>query len=149
MRRTLSLLVAVVATFAIAGTALAANPHTVGSAKTTVSGNSIIISQSVAGLGTAAEVTLSLQGTLDVFAQCYNRGGRNPAADNKQEQSPISQTGTFPVRNGRTNATFTISPASTLVCPGNQVVVVESVTGTLDLVYQGETIGQITVSYTR
>lgn len=149
MRRTLSLLVAVVATFAIAGTALAANPHTVGSPKTTVSGNSLIITQSVAGLGTVPEVTLSLEGTLDVFAQCYNRGGKNPAADNKQELAPISETGTFPVRNGRTNATFTISPASTLVCPGNQVVVIESATGTLDLVYMGETIGEIPVNYTR
>jgi len=149
VRRTLSILVAVVATFAIAGTALAANPHTVGSAKTTVSGNSLIISQSVAGLGNVPEVTLSLQGTLDVFAQCYNRGGKNPAADNKQEQADINLTGTFPVRNGRTNATFTITPASTLECPGNQRVVIESATGTLNVVYQGDTIGQIAVNYTR
>ena len=147
MRRTLSLLVAVVATFAIAGTALAANPHTVGSPKTTLSGNSLIISQSVAGLGSVSEVTLSLEGTLDVFAQCYNRGGKNPAADNKQEQTDVLATGTFPVRNGRTNATFTITPVSTLECPGNQTVVIESATGTLDLVYEGETIGQIEVDF--
>lgn len=33
----------------------------------------------------------------------------------------------FPVRNGRTNDSFEITPLSTLSCLGNQVVVIESV----------------------
>jgi hypothetical protein len=42
-----------------------------------------------------------------------------------------------------------VLPATTLQCPGTQVIVIESATGTLDLVYQGEVIGQIPVNYAR
>jgi hypothetical protein len=140
----------VVALFAITTTvALAANAHIVGTPRTSVSGDSLTVSVSVAGLGNVPSVELSLQGELDVFSQCYNRGGKNPAADNKQETTIVDETGTFPVRNGRTNATFTISPVGTLQCPGNQVAIVESVSGTLDIVYQGESLGQIPVNFTR
>jgi hypothetical protein len=142
-------MVAIAAILAVAGTTLAASPHIVGTPKTTVSGNTLIVSASVAGLGDVETVTLGLEGSLNVFAQCYNRGGKNPAADNKQETNDISQTGTFPVRNGRTNATFTVSPVSTLQCPGNQVVIIESASGTLDLTYLDEVLGQIEVNYTR
>ena len=45
-------------------------------------------------------------------------------------------SGTFPVRNGRTNVSFSVSPLSTLDCPGNQVVVIESIAW--DLVLSGE-----------
>lgn len=149
MRRTLSFPVAVVAILALAGTTLAASPHIVGTPRTTVSGNSVTVTASVAGLGNVSAVELSLVGELDVFSQCYNRGGKNPAADNKEETTTVDETGTFPVRNGRTNATFTISPVGTLQCPGNQVAIVESVSGTLDIVYQGESLGQVTVNFTR
>jgi len=73
---------------------------------------------------------------VNVFSQCYNKGGNNPAADNKEETIEVNQTDTFPVRNGRTNVSFTITPLSTLECPGNQVVRIESVT--YDLVLSGE-----------
>jgi hypothetical protein len=52
----------------------------------------------------------------------------------------VDQTQTFAVRNGRTNATFTVTPFSTLQCPPGQIVVIESVTFDLGLVYQGETL---------
>ena len=149
MRKILSSMVAMAAILAVAGTTLAASPHIIGNPTSTVSGNTLIVTASVAGLGNVESVTLGLEGNLDVFAQCYNRGGKNPAADNKQEINAISQTGTFPVRNGRTNARFEVSPVSTLQCPGNQVVIIESATGTLDLTYEGETLGQITVNFTR
>jgi hypothetical protein len=120
-----------------AGPALAANPHIVGSPSATVSGNTLTLKASVAGLGNVETVTFTLEGTVDVFSQCYNRGGKNPAADNKQETLAVSSTETFPVRNGRTNATFTVTPLSSLDCPGNQIVVIESVSFDLDLVHQG------------
>ena len=149
MRR-LSVLGLVIALFAFTTTAaLAASPHIVGTPKTSLSGNTLTVSASVAGLGNVSSVDLSLEGELDVFSQCYNRGGKNPAADNKQETTIVDESGTFPVRNGRTNATFTISPVGTLDCPGNQVAIVESVSGTLDIVYQGESLGEIPVNYTR
>ena len=108
--------------------ALAASPHIVGRPSANVSGNTLTLSASVAGLGNVTEVTFDLVGTVDVFSRCYNRGGNKPQADNKQETIAVNSTDTFPVRNGRTNATFSVTPLSTLDCPGNQVVVIESVT---------------------
>jgi hypothetical protein len=149
MRKPNVLLALLFATVFGAVAALADNVHIVGSPNVNVSGNSIVIKVSVAGLGSVSTVNLTLSGDLQVISRCYNRGGNKPQADNKTEDVSINQTGTFPVRNGRTNATFTISPVSTLSCPGNQVVVVESASGTLDLIYQGQDIGDITISYTR
>ena len=119
-----------------AGSALAASPHFIGTPTATVSGNSLNISASVAGLGNAVGADFSLTGTVDVFSRCYNKGGNKPQADNKQETIAVDQTQTFPVRNGRTNISFTVTPLSTLTCPGNQVVVVESVS--YDLTLSGE-----------
>jgi hypothetical protein len=120
----------------VAGPAVAASPHVVKGPTVTTSGNSLVIAASIAGLGNVPSATFSLTGTVDVFSQCYNKGGNNPAADNKQETINVTQEATFPVRNGRTNVSFTVTPLSTLTCPGNQVVVIESVT--YDLVLAGE-----------
>jgi hypothetical protein len=120
--------------------ALAANPHVVGNPSTTVSGNSLTLSASVAGLGNVPSAEFSLVGTVDVSSRCYTRSGNKPQAANKQETINVSQTETFTVRNGRTNATFTVTPLSTLQCPPGQNVVIESVTYNLALTYQGDTL---------
>ena len=135
-----SLILGGVALLLTTTTALAANPHIVGSPSTTVSGNSITFSASVAGLGNVPSATFSLVGTIDVSSRCYTRSGNKPQAANKQETISVNQTETFPVRNGRTNATFTVSPLSTLDCPPGQVVRIESVTYDLDLVFEGTTL---------
>jgi len=122
----------------IAGPALAANAHVVKGPTVTQDGNSLVITASIAGLGNVPSADFTLSGTVDVFSQCYNKGGNNPAADNKEETIAVNQTDTFPVRNGRTNVSFTITPLSTLECPGNQVVRIESVT--YDLTLSGEGI---------
>jgi len=120
----------------VAGHAVAANPHVVKGPTVTQDGNSLVITASIAGLGNVPSADFTLSGEVNVFSQCYNRGGKNPAADNKQETIAVNQTDTFPVRNGRTNVSFTVTPLSTLNCPGNQVVRIESVT--YDLVLSGE-----------
>jgi hypothetical protein len=120
----------------IAGPALAANPHVVKGPTVTEDGNSLVITASIAGLGNVPSADFTLSGDVNVFSQCYNRGGNNPAADNKEETIEVNQTATFPVRNGRTNVSFTITPLSTLDCPGNQEVRIESVT--YDLILSGE-----------
>jgi len=119
---------------------MAASPHIVGSPSTTISGNSLNLSASVAGLGSVESVTFDLEGTVDVSSRCYTKSGNKPQAANKQEQISVDQTATFAVRNGRTNATFTVTPLSTLTCPGGQHVVIESVTYSLDLNYLGDTL---------
>ena len=138
MRRTVFLVSVLAFTVGmIAGPALAANPHVVRGPDVTLSGNTLTITASIAGLGDVDEATFDLDGTVDVFSRCYNRGGNKPQADNKQETINVDTTETFPVRNGRTNVTFTITPVSTLTCPGNQVVVIESFTWDLTLSGEG------------
>jgi hypothetical protein len=141
MKRILMVATATVATLMLGATAaMAASPHIVGSPSTTVSGNSLILSASVAGLGSVESVTFDLDGTVDVSSRCYTKSGNKPQAANKQESITVDQTATFDVRNGRTNATFTVTPLSTLTCPGGQHVVIESVTYSLALNYLGDTL---------
>jgi hypothetical protein len=126
---------------AISATSVAAaSPHFIGTPTLSVQGNSIVVSASIAGLGNASPAEFSLTGTVDVYSRCYNKGGNKPQADNKQETINVSATETFPVRNGRTNATFTVTPLSTLTCPGNQVVVIESFSYDLTISYMGITL---------
>lgn len=121
----------------VAGPALAASPHVVKGPDVSQDGNSLVITASIAGLGNVPSADFTLSGDVTVFSQCYNRGGKNPAADNKEETVDVNQTATFPVRNGRTNVSFTVTPLSTLQCPGGQVAVIESVDYDLHLTGQG------------
>ena len=141
MKRFAFVVTAAVATLMLTATAaLAASPHIVGNPSATVSGNTLTLSASVAGLGNVESVDLGLTGTVVVGSRCYTRSGNTPQAANKQETINVSQFETFPVRNGRTNATFTVTPLSTLRCPGGQRVVIETVTYNLALTYQGSTL---------
>ena len=141
MIRALKVLIAGLLVMGLSATAaLAASPHQVGQTKVTQSGNSLTIEASIAGLGNVPSADFTLSGTIELFSQCYNRGGKNPAADNKQETVDVNATGTFPVRNGRTNVSFTVTPLSSLNCPGNQVVVIESFSYDLTITGEGVTI---------
>jgi len=136
--RKLRVMAAALAMLAISATSVAAaSPHFIGTPTLSVQGNSIVVSASIAGLGNASPAEFSLTGTVDVYSRCYNKGGNKPQADNKQETIAVNESAEFPVKNGRTNPTFTITPLSTLQCPGNQVVVIESVTYDLTLSGQG------------
>jgi hypothetical protein len=136
MKRLILVVVMVASLGLVAGPALAANPHVVKGPDVTVSDTSLTVTASIAGLGNVDEATFNLDGTVEVFSRCYNKGGNKPQADNKQETITVAESETFPVRNGRTNVSFTITPLSTLTCPGNQRVVIESLTW--DLVLSGE-----------
>jgi hypothetical protein len=141
MRRAILVTTAALVVLVMGATsALAASPHIVGSPSATVSGNTLTVTASVAGLGNVETATFSLVGTIDVSSRCYTRSGNKPQAANKQETIAVNSTETFPVRNGRTNATFSVTPLSTLDCPPGQVTVIESITYDLDLVYMGETL---------
>lgn len=140
MLRALKLPVATLTVVLTATAALAANAHIVGSPSASVSGNTLTLSASVAGLGNVEEATFELVGSVDVSSRCYTKSGNKPQAANKQETINVDQFETFPVRNGRTNATFSVTPLSTLQCPPGQKTVLESITYDLDLVYQGTTL---------
>lgn len=137
MSRKIGILLAVLtAVIVTAGSALAANAHYVQGPTVSLSGTSLTISGKAAGLGNASDTAdASLTGTVDVFSRCYNRGGNKPQADNKQETLNVNQNQTFDVRNGQVTFSFTVSPLSTLTCPGNQIVVIESVSYDLHLTW--------------
>ena len=142
LRRTLFSSLAALAILAVGATsAFAASPHIVGTPTVTVTSNTLTVTASVAGLGSVPTVDLTLSGTVDVNSRCYTKSGNTPQAANKQESISVDSTGTFQVRNGRTNATFTVSPVSTLRCPGGQRVVIESFTYDLSIDYMGNSLG--------
>src|SRR5215203_3617960 len=136
--RSLFTLLAVAGIAALAATsAIAASPHFIGTPQLTQSQTAITVTFKAAGLGNVDTADFTLSGTVDVFSRCYNRGGNKPQADNKQETINVNSTETFPVSNGQTTGSFTVTPLSTLTCPGNQIVVIESVDFS-DLVLSGQ-----------
>ena len=136
-RRIFSIIAAVFAVLLFGTTAAqAASPHVVKGPSASVSGNTLTISASIAGLGNVPSATFSLDGTVSVSSRCYTKSGNTPQAANKQENIAVNATDTFPVRNGRTNVSFSVTPLSTLKCPGGQRVVIEDVS--FDLTLSGE-----------
>ena len=131
------LLSALCIVFVLGSSAQAASPHVVKGPDVTTSGNTLTITASIAGLGNVETADFTLSGTVDVSSRCYTRSGNKPQAANKQETINVSESGTFPVRNGRTNVSFEISPLSTLKCPPGQVTVIESVSYHLTLSGEG------------
>jgi hypothetical protein len=122
---------------AMSASALAGSPHFVRGPDVTTSGNTLTVTGSIAGLGNVDSAFFELAGTVDVSSRCYTKSGNAPQAANKQELVTVDQDGTFPVRNGRTNVVFTVTPLSTLRCPGGQRVVIESLTYNLLLSGEG------------
>jgi hypothetical protein len=110
-----------------AGSALAASAHFIGTPQATVSGNTLTVTASVAGLGNAEGADFTLSGPVTVDSRCYTKSGNKPQAANKQETINVSQSDTYPGRNGRTNISFSVPPHSTLTGPKGHVVVIESV----------------------
>jgi hypothetical protein len=136
-RRVLVVFVMILTLGSMTGPALAASPHVVKGPDVSVSGNTLTVTASIAGLGNVPFADFSLDGTVTVSSRCYTRSGNTPQAANKQETINVSEFGTFPVRNGRTNVAFSVSPLSTLKCPGGQHVVIEAITYDLHLTGPG------------
>jgi hypothetical protein len=124
----ITMLAGFLVTGVLASPALAASPHFIGDPQVSVSGNSLTVTFKAAGLGNVDEATFNLEGTVDVSSRCYTKSGNKPQAANKQETIAVNSTETFPVRNGQTTGSFTVTPLSTLTCPKGQRVVIEGVT---------------------
>ena len=120
---------ATLALMLVAQPVLAANPHFIGTPTASRSGNTLTVKFKAAGLGNAPTADFTLSGEAVVFSRCYTKSGNKPQAANKQETVALSTSGTFPVRNGQTTGTLSITaPPPTLECPPGQRVVTESVT---------------------
>lgn len=119
MRRLLFLLLgplgaALAAIVLAAGPAAADSPHFIseGTATITSTGAYHVSNFKEAGLGsTVSTESITLQATATATYDCVNGGGNHPKATNKQSVSaPISNTQTFPVRNGQTTGSISVGP---------------------------------------
>ena len=135
MRSVFTLVTAIAMALVFAGSVLAASPHYVNGPTVTVSGNALTISGKAAGLGNIGSADASLTGTIDVSSRCFTKKGNTPQADNKQQSISVNQAESFPVRHGSVTFSFSVSPLSTLRCPGNQYVGIESISYSLDLTW--------------
>lgn len=127
--------IALAAALALAiGTVSAASPHFVKGPDASInSDGEVTVSWKEAGLGSTTTVFYEASADANARYQCVNRGGNCPAAANKQDVTgPVLADGEFQSgRNGQITASLTIlPPESTLVCPGNQVLELVSVSYT-------------------
>jgi hypothetical protein len=123
----------------MASAALADSPHYIKGPTATVEGNSLTVSWKAAGLGnTVTSVDFSLTGTADVTSQCFTKSGNPVNGVPKQETVDVDVTGSFPVRNGQTTGSLTVSPLSTLTCTGSQQVRILDVS--FDLTLTGDSL---------
>jgi hypothetical protein len=138
MRRLLFVLVgplaaALSAVVFAAGPALADSPHFIseGTASITSSGAYQVANFKEAGLGnTASTEAITLSGTASATYACVNGGGNHPSATNKETvTSPVSNTGSFAVRNGSTTGTIAVGPPGpgSFSCPSGQTLVLSFV----------------------
>jgi len=145
-----ALLASLLATFVVAGgalssPALADSPHYVKGPTATVDGNSLTVSWKAAGLGnTVTSVDFALTGTITTTSQCFTKSGNPVNGVPKKETINVNATGTFPVRNGQTTGSLTVSPISTLQCTGNQHV--EILDASFDLTLTGDDLPPVHIT---
>jgi hypothetical protein len=103
MRKFLLVFTLTVSILALAApSAMAGNPHFVGSPTISRSGNTLTVSGKEAGLGNEDQIHVVLTAT----ALCINPGGKHPKAENKES---VSAEGDFPVQNGKANFTLSVT----------------------------------------
>ena len=126
MRRTLSILVAVVATFAIAGTALAANPHYVGPKTPTSTINTttgaLVVDFKAAGYGSGQEVGWTLTGSYSITWGCITPSGSNEPSGLTSTSGNINASGTATAsRNGQLSGPITVFTPAPFSCPSHNM----------------------------
>jgi hypothetical protein len=92
MRRMLLAAVLALILSALASPAYAGSPHFVGTPTATRDGDTLTVAFKLAGLGNEDQTI-----TLTADAQCWNRGGNEPKAENK---GALLASGVFSPKNG-------------------------------------------------
>jgi hypothetical protein len=122
MRKSLWIILAVVAAaLTVAGTALAA-PHFASASGAVNSAGALVVSFDERGLGNE-NIDYTLTADAEALYACINRGGKNPSAANKQSfEGQVAGGGSFEAKNGRVQASLTVGPlaAPEFTCPGGQ-----------------------------
>lgn len=118
----------------VAGIAIAANPHFLGSQTgATLVGSNLQVCFKIAGLGDTVTTTVTASANATALYACRNNGGNFPSDPRKQEVTgPVTASGEFTSgKNGQIVDCLTLMPpASTLECPPGQTLVFCSVTYT-------------------
>src|SRR5215216_8051003 len=114
--------------------ALAVNPHFISQSATGPAANgNLAVNFKIAGLGDNQTITVTTTADATAVYACQNNGGNFPSDPKKTTVSgPVSASGDFTSgKNGQITASLTLSPpATTLMCPGGQHVVLVSVSYT-------------------
>jgi hypothetical protein len=125
----------VTAALVFSASASADSPHFLSSSfsiDTSTSPGNLLCSFKEAGLGntvTQAPITCTAATSSAVY-QCFNNGGNHPKAGNKETVGGlVTDTKSFPVRNGQTTGTVTVGPVSpgSFSCPSGQTLYLVSV----------------------
>ena len=135
MKRSLWLLVALVAALAVAvPSASAGSPHFIKNlSSASLSGQSLVCKFKEAGLQSGSVETVTCSATESITYECVNGGGKNPSASNKHTfVTTVSKSGQFTAdRNGNIVGSLTLGPASAsslgFSCPPGQTVTLVSV----------------------
>jgi hypothetical protein len=141
MRKLLVLLTVVAGGLLAVPAAQADSPHFIKASATINSSGQLVCTFKEAGLGTTL-TTANISCAADATAvyQCFNNGGNHPKAGNKETVGgPVSNGGAFPVRNGQTTGSITVSPPGPgdFSCPNGQTLFLQSVSYT-NIVLSGE-----------
>ena len=110
-----------------ATTAVAASAHFVRGPDAAINSTNanVTVTWKEAGLGDTVSVDYEATAVAAARYQCVNRGGKCPAASNKQDVlTNVSASGSFASgKNGAINGSLTFEPPEgTLNCPGGQVL---------------------------
>ena len=142
MRRfSVAALVMLVGVLAVVPAAQADSPHFITASASINDAGQLVCTFKEAGLGntlTTAKISCSADATA--VYQCFNNGGNHPKAGNKETVGgPVSNSGTFPVRNGQTTGSLTVNPPGPggFTCPNGQTLYLQSVSYT-NIVLSGE-----------
>jgi hypothetical protein len=122
VRRILLILAVLAAALAVTSTAAhAGSPHFVDDTiAATRSGDTLTVSGKEAGLGDEAQVHIVLEAT----ASCVNPGDNHPQAANKES---LSAAGDFPVQNGKTYFSLSVTATFQPSCSPPMTVVFSDV----------------------
>jgi hypothetical protein len=84
-------------------------------------GQTLSVSFKEVGLGSQyTSDTITLSATVTSDWGCFTHSGMLPSATNKQGPGTVSNTDTFPARNGSVVGTISLTISSTLSCPPGQ-----------------------------
>jgi hypothetical protein len=121
--------------------AQADSPHFIKASASINSSGQLVCTFKEAGLGnTLTTANISCSADATAVYQCFNNGGNHPQAGNKETVGgPVSNGGAFPVRNGQTTGSITVSPPGPgdFSCPNGQRLFLQSVSYT-NIVLSGE-----------